>query len=188
MSVWTRGLALAGIIAIAVAMASPASAQIKLKWAHVYEVTEPFHTEALWAASEIKKRPNGKFDIEVFPASRLGNENQLGPLRAKITDPFGRFATLAYDGTGRLSSITDVLGIQSSFTYSATDPGFIRPTMSSRRRRERKRTRSSAPRALPRVTSASPSSSWAVSGRAWAASSLNAGIARVSPTWRLVAR
>jgi len=77
MSVWTRGLALAGIIAIAVAMASPASAQIKLKWAHVYEVTEPFHTEALWAASEIKKRTNGKFDIEVFPASRLGNENQL---------------------------------------------------------------------------------------------------------------
>jgi tripartite ATP-independent transporter DctP family solute receptor len=77
MSAWTRGLTLTGVIAIALVMASPASAQIKLKWAHVYEVTEPFHTEALWAASEIKKRTNGKFDIEVFPASRLGNENQL---------------------------------------------------------------------------------------------------------------
>ena len=29
------------------------------------------------AASDIRKRSNGKFDIEVFPASRLGNENQL---------------------------------------------------------------------------------------------------------------
>ena len=58
-------------------MSGPASAQTKLKWAHVYEVTEPYHTEALWAASEIRKRSNGKFDITVFPASQLGNESQL---------------------------------------------------------------------------------------------------------------
>jgi tripartite ATP-independent transporter DctP family solute receptor len=77
MSVWTRCLTLSSAIILAAVMARPASAQIKLKWAHVYEITEPFHTEALWAASEIKKRTNGKFDIEVFPASRLGNENQL---------------------------------------------------------------------------------------------------------------
>jgi tripartite ATP-independent transporter DctP family solute receptor len=55
----------------------PALAQTKLRWAHVYEVTEPFHTEALWAASEIRKRTGGRFDIEVFPASQLGNENQI---------------------------------------------------------------------------------------------------------------
>ncbi|MSQ66479.1 MAG: ABC transporter substrate-binding protein, partial [Limnohabitans sp.] len=40
-----------------------ASAQQKLKWAHVYESSEPFHTESVWAAEEIKKRSNGKFDI-----------------------------------------------------------------------------------------------------------------------------
>ena len=61
----------------AVLLAAPASAQTKLKWAHVYEVAEPYHTEALWAAGEIKKRTNGKYDIEVFPASQLGNENQI---------------------------------------------------------------------------------------------------------------
>ena len=55
----------------------PAWAQTKLKWAHVYEITEPYHTEALWAASEIRKRTSGKYDIEVFPASQLGNENQI---------------------------------------------------------------------------------------------------------------
>ena len=77
MSVGSRCLALSGAIIVALVVAGPASAQIKLKWAHVYEITEPYHTEALWAASEIRKRTNGRYDIEVFPASQLGNENQL---------------------------------------------------------------------------------------------------------------
>src|SRR4029453_12193080 len=75
---WQRllahGLALAAAIFIA---AGPAGAQTKLKWAHVYEVAEPYHTEALWAADEIKKRTNGRYEIGVFPASQLGNENQI---------------------------------------------------------------------------------------------------------------
>ena len=57
--------------------AAPALAQTKLKWAHVYEVAEPYHTESLWAAEEIKKRTNGKFDIQVFPASSLGKETDI---------------------------------------------------------------------------------------------------------------
>jgi len=77
MSVWTRRLALSTVFFIVAAIAGPACAQTKLKWAHVYETGEPYHTEALWAASEIKKRTNGKYEIEVFPASQLGNENQL---------------------------------------------------------------------------------------------------------------
>lgn len=77
MSAWTRCLALTGAVAFALGAPDVASAQTRLKWAHVYEITEPFHTEALWAASEIKKRSHGKFDITVFPASQLGNENQL---------------------------------------------------------------------------------------------------------------
>jgi TRAP-type C4-dicarboxylate transport system substrate-binding protein len=32
----------------------PAAAQQKLKWAHVYETSEPYHTESVWAAAEIK--------------------------------------------------------------------------------------------------------------------------------------
>ena len=31
----------------------------------------------MWAAQEIKKRTNGKFDIEVFPASTLGKETDI---------------------------------------------------------------------------------------------------------------
>ena len=77
MSVWTCYRRLISAAVVALAMSGPASAQIKLRWAHVYEVTEPFHAEALWAAGEIRKRSNGRFAVEVFPASQLGNENQL---------------------------------------------------------------------------------------------------------------
>ena len=81
MSVWTRRLALSSLFVIAAAIAGPASAQTKLKWAHVYEVAEPYHTEALWAADEIKKRTNGKYEIQVFPASQLGT-NAVGAVAA----------------------------------------------------------------------------------------------------------
>jgi tripartite ATP-independent transporter DctP family solute receptor len=70
-------LRLIGAALVALTIGGPASAQKKLKWAHVYEVTEPFHTEAVWAAGEIRRRSDGRFDIEVFPASQLGNEKQL---------------------------------------------------------------------------------------------------------------
>src|SRR4051794_39498332 len=73
---WTRRLALAAAF-IVVAGIAPATAQTKLKWAHVYEIAEPYHTEALWAAEEIKKRTSGRYEIGVFPASQLGNENQI---------------------------------------------------------------------------------------------------------------
>ena len=54
-----------------------AQAQTKLKWAHVYETSEPFHKNALWAAEEIKKRTNGRYDVQVFPASSLGKESDI---------------------------------------------------------------------------------------------------------------
>ena len=65
------------LTATALAVSAPAIAQTKLKWAHVYEVSEPYHTESVWAAEEIKKRTNGKFDIQVFPASSLGKETDI---------------------------------------------------------------------------------------------------------------
>jgi tripartite ATP-independent transporter DctP family solute receptor len=57
--------------------ASSASAQTVLKWAHVYETVEPFHTESVWAAEEFKKRTNGKYEIQVYPASQLGKETDI---------------------------------------------------------------------------------------------------------------
>jgi tripartite ATP-independent transporter DctP family solute receptor len=77
-AVTRRGAAalLAAAAALAVS-ALPASAQTKLKWGHVYETSEPYHTWAVWAAGEFKKRTNGKYEIEVFPASSLGKESDI---------------------------------------------------------------------------------------------------------------
>ncbi len=73
-----KTLAAVGALALCGLMASTgAMAQQKLKWAHVYETSEPYHTESVWAAEEIKKRSNGKFDIQVFPASTLGKETDI---------------------------------------------------------------------------------------------------------------
>lgn len=63
--------------AIALTAAAPAFAQTKLKWAHVYESSEPYHKWSVWAGDEIKKRTNGKYDIQVFPASQLGKETDI---------------------------------------------------------------------------------------------------------------
>jgi len=57
--------------------AAPAAAQTKLKWAHVYETSEPFHKWSVWAADEIKKRTAGRYQIDVYPASQLGKENDI---------------------------------------------------------------------------------------------------------------
>ncbi|HQR12566.1 MAG TPA: TRAP transporter substrate-binding protein DctP, partial [Casimicrobiaceae bacterium] len=70
-------IVLAATAALALTAGAPALAQQKLKWAHVYETSEPYHTESVWAAAEIKRRTNGKFDIEVFPASTLGKETDI---------------------------------------------------------------------------------------------------------------
>ena len=92
------------LAAAVVALALPAAAQTKLKWAHVYETSEPYHTESVWAAEEIKKRTNGKFEIQVFPASSLGKEtdiNQgmtLGTVDMIISGP--SFAARSYPRIG----------------------------------------------------------------------------------------
>ena len=94
----------AAIVVAAVVGISPALAQQKLKWAHVYETSEPYHTESVWAAAEIKKLTNGKYDIEVFPASTLGKEtdiNQgmtLGTVDMIISGP--SFAARSYPRLG----------------------------------------------------------------------------------------
>lgn len=48
-----------------------------LTFAHVYETSEPYHQWALWAADEIEKRTDGRYSIEVHPASALGKEADI---------------------------------------------------------------------------------------------------------------
>ena len=96
---WVLCAAAAGVLA-----GAPALAQTKLKWAHVYETSEPYHTESVWAAEEIKKRTNGKYEIQVFPASSLGKETdinqgmQLGTVDMIISGP--SFAARSYPRLG----------------------------------------------------------------------------------------
>ena len=70
-------LKLLAACALAAAAAAPVHAQTKLKWAHVYETSEPYHKWSVWAGEEFKKRTNGKFEIQVFPASSLGKESDI---------------------------------------------------------------------------------------------------------------
>ena len=97
-------LTAAAVLALTFGTSGLAQAQTKLKWAHVYETSEPYHTQSLWAAAEIKKRSNGKFDIQVFPASSLGKETdinqglQLGTVDMIISGP--SFAARSYPRFG----------------------------------------------------------------------------------------
>ncbi len=64
-------------LAASLVVAAPAFAQTKLKWAHVYETSEAFHTASVWAAQEIGKRSAGRYQVDVYPASQLGKENDI---------------------------------------------------------------------------------------------------------------
>ncbi|SFH16112.1 sialic acid TRAP transporter substrate-binding protein SiaP [Modicisalibacter xianhensis] len=59
-----------------VSVATMASAET-LRFAHVYETSEPYHKWALWAADEIEKRTDGRYTVEVHPASSLGKEADI---------------------------------------------------------------------------------------------------------------
>jgi hypothetical protein len=67
----------AGAALLAVGLIGPAAAQTELKWAHVYETSEPYHTWAVWAAEQFAERTDGRYTIEVFPASSLGKETDI---------------------------------------------------------------------------------------------------------------
>jgi len=103
---WTRHILVAAVLVAAViGLAGPSSAQTKLKWAHVYETSEPYHSEAVWAGQEIAKRTNNKYSIDVFPASQLGNENQINEALGLGT------VDLIYTGTSFAGSIHKPLAI-----------------------------------------------------------------------------
>ena len=70
-------LAMGTIVAEGQKEAGGKAAPVTLKFAHVYETSEAFHEYALWAADEIAKRTDGRYKIEVFPASSLGKESDI---------------------------------------------------------------------------------------------------------------
>jgi tripartite ATP-independent transporter DctP family solute receptor len=104
MPAFTRRIAVGILAAAAVTLPSLASAQTKLKWAHVYETSEPFHTQSVWAAQEIAKRTNNRYQIDVYPASQLGKESDinqglsLGTVDIIISGP--SFAARSYPPVG----------------------------------------------------------------------------------------
>lgn len=65
----------AGILAIA--GTGNALAQTELRWGHVYESQSPYHEWAEWAAKALEERTDGRYSIEVFPASSLGKQTDL---------------------------------------------------------------------------------------------------------------
>src|SRR5476651_1215519 len=68
---------IAALAAAALLVSAPVTAQQKLKFAHVYETSEPYHTAAVWAAGEIARRTNNRYTMDVFPASSLGKETDI---------------------------------------------------------------------------------------------------------------
>lgn len=48
-----------------------------LRWAHVYEISTPYHQQALVAAREFEELTDSRYRIRVYPASALGNESAI---------------------------------------------------------------------------------------------------------------
>lgn len=127
-------LKLIAACALAGAAAAPAMAQTKLKWAHVYETSEPYHKWSVWAGDEFKKRTNGKYEVQVFPASSLGKESdinqglQLGTVDIIITGAsfaarsFPRLAVSYYPFTFR--DVDHVLKYAKSDVFKELSEGY----------------------------------------------------------------
>ena len=58
-----KTLVACAVAATAFGVLGTAQAQTKLKWAHVYEVSEPYHKWSVWAGDEIKKRTSGRYEV-----------------------------------------------------------------------------------------------------------------------------
>lgn len=55
--------------------ATPLFAQSReLRFAHIFNETQPFHKWAIWAGEQIGEKTGGRFNIRVYPSSSLGSE------------------------------------------------------------------------------------------------------------------
>lgn len=62
---------------LAMVAAGNTFAQTELRWGHVYESQSPYHKWAEWAADTLEERTEGRYTIDVFPASSLGKQVDL---------------------------------------------------------------------------------------------------------------
>ena len=66
-----------GMLALTSMSISLANAQETLRFAHVYEASTPYHAAAVRAADALSKATDGRYKMEVYPASQLGKEAAL---------------------------------------------------------------------------------------------------------------
>lgn len=64
-------------VALAAMLGTGPAHAAELKFAHVYETSHPLHKAALKAAELFEQRTDGRYTIEVFPASSLGKEADI---------------------------------------------------------------------------------------------------------------
>ena len=74
MKIRNMNCATASAVAVIGLLPAAATAQTLLKWAHVYEASEPYHTCAEAAHDSLMEATEGRYGIDVFPASSLGKE------------------------------------------------------------------------------------------------------------------
>lgn len=60
-----------------VSAVTTAQAQEVLKWGHTYEIGSIYHQAAERAAEAFEEAVDGRYDVQIFPASQLGNEAAL---------------------------------------------------------------------------------------------------------------
>lgn len=65
------------VASLSVALASSVNAKETITWGHTYEVGTVYHQAAVRSAEAFEKATDGRYSIDVFPASQLGNETSL---------------------------------------------------------------------------------------------------------------
>ena len=68
---------LVGAVCLLAISATTGLAQDVLRFGHVYEASTPYHAAAERAAELLKEKTDGRYTMEVFPASQLGKEAAL---------------------------------------------------------------------------------------------------------------
>ncbi len=76
---YTVSIVLGGLILVtlALSLARRIDDTQTLRWAHVYEISTPFHQHTVQAAEEFERLTDGRYRIRVYPASALGNESAI---------------------------------------------------------------------------------------------------------------
>jgi tripartite ATP-independent transporter DctP family solute receptor len=113
------------VLAALILAGLPAFAQTRvLKWAHVYEVTENYHQQALIASAEISRLTQGRIQIEVLPASKAGaEETYLNKMKSGELD-------MAYLGISHAVKDFPRLAV-SGFPFAFQDTDHVRRYLAS---------------------------------------------------------